>query len=256
MRNLFIALLAFFFFVPANADWFKDTSSKTLNESSVTGATVTDALNSLSYMDGIDITPNSIHIKGNDAITLDDTVWNDLKVPINAVKLEGSKDPDYAKAFDNGSGSQGVFVYFFDDSAEEEVYFVMQIPHDYKYETDLHPHVHWFPKSNGNPAEVVSWGIEYCWKEIGSNYTTTRLIYGNVHTPADASLVANRHYLSELTVISGTGIDTVSSMLICRLFRDATGAGATDDYGADVGLLEVDFHYQIDTIGSRTEYAK
>jgi hypothetical protein len=45
-------------------------------------------------------------------------------------------------------------------------------------------------------------------------------------------------------------------MLVCRLFRDAAGVGGTDDYDDDAGLLEIDFHYEIDTIGSRTETAK
>lgn len=53
-----------------------------------------------------------------------------------------------------------------------------------------------------------------------------------------------------------TGVNTVSSMLACRLFRDATGAGGTDDLDNDAGVLEFDFHYEIDTMGSRSEYLK
>lgn len=36
----------------------------------------------------------------------------------------------------------------------------------------------------------------------------------------------------------------------------AAGALKTDDYDNDAGLLEVDFHVQLDTEGSRTEYGK
>ena len=53
-----------------------------------------------------------------------------------------------------------------------------------------------------------------------------------------------------------SAIDGVSAMLIGRVFRDATGAGGTDDYGADAILLEIDFHYEIDGFGSRDEYIK
>ncbi len=42
-------------------------------------------------------------------------------------------------------------------------------------------------------------------------------------------------------------------MIICRVFRAATGAGKTGDY---VALLEVDFHYEIDSFGSDSEYIK
>lgn len=41
-------------------------------------------------------------------------------------------------------------------------------------------------------------------------------------------------------------------MLCCRLFRDA----ANDDYGGDVAFLEFDFHYEIDSLGSNSEYYK
>ena len=39
-------------------------------------------------------------------------------------------------------------------------------------------------------------------------------------------------------------------MIICRVFRAATGAGKTGDYA------EVDFHYEIDSFGSDSEYIK
>ena len=44
---------------------------------------------------------------------------------------------------------------------------------------------------------------------------------------------------------------TLSSMLVCRLYRSAS-----DSYGGDAGLLEIDFHYEIDSDGSRQEYTK
>jgi len=46
-------------------------------------------------------------------------------------------------------------------------------------------------------------------------------------------------------------------MLICRLFRNTTGAGeSTDTFDNSVRLLEFDAHIEIDTVGSREEYAK
>jgi len=41
-------------------------------------------------------------------------------------------------------------------------------------------------------------------------------------------------------------------MLLCRVFRDV----ANDDFDDDAFLFEIDFHYQIDSLGSRTEYIK
>jgi hypothetical protein len=55
--------------------------------------------------------------------------------------------------------------------------------------------------------------------------------------------------MTDIADISGAG-QKISSMLVCRLFRDATGSGETDDYPETAGLLEFDFHYRADSVGS------
>lgn len=180
--------------------------------------------------------------------------WDDLRVSANSTNLGGSKDPDFALWLNNGGASQGVFIYWFDRNTEEELYFMVQMPHGWAQGSDIHPHIHWAPKANGAAGAVVNWGLEYTWVNIGSTAGNTTIISNNVHTPADDPLVANRHYLTEFAAIDGTG-KTLSSMLACRVFRDATGALGTDDYNADAGILEIDFHYQIESIGSKEEYS-
>jgi hypothetical protein len=185
------------------------------------------------------------------------TTWEDVRVPSVATKLGGSKDPGFTVFKDNGSSSQGVFVYWFDKASEEELYFMLQIPHTYKLESPIYPHVHWIPQTNGAENAVASWGLEYTWADVGETFGNTNILYANAHYPADASLVAGRHYLTSFAAIAGTGHDFVSSMLVCRIFRNATGAGSsTDDYDDDAGLLEIDFHIEQDTLGSRSEFAK
>jgi len=184
-----------------------------------------------------------------------DTYWDDERVPITATKSGGSKVPDFEKAFASGV-SQGVFTYFFSPTSEEELYFPLQIPHCWKQDTDLCAHVHWFPKVSGSNGHKVSWGLEYTWADIGEKFGNTTTIYGNQHVPTgDTILEAGKHYLTELGTINGSG-HTLSSMLLCRIFRDATDAGAVDSYTNDAGLLEIDFHIQIDRPGSREEYIK
>lgn len=196
--------------------------------------------------------PNGI---ATDFITFTDTVWDDLRVPVLTTKLGGTKDPDLTKVFDNGSGSQGVFTYLFDKTTEEELYFVVQLPHGWKYETSLHPHVHWFPVANGSAGQKVSWGLEYTICSLGSIFGNTTIIYADTPYNGPTSLVANTHYLTEFPAISMTGIVSVSSMVLCRIFRDATGVGGTDDYDNDAALIEIDFHYESDRIGSDNEYS-
>jgi len=203
--------------------------------------------------------PNGIRIDGfvtidENGIILDKTVFNDLRIPVTSTKLGGSKDPGFAVVLDNGSGSQGVFAYLFDAGTEEEIYFICQLPHNWKKETSIYPHIHWFPVSNGSAGQQVSWGLEYSVQKIGSVFGNSTIIYGNDVYPVVTSLIAKTHYITSLGIISMTAIDTISSMLICRLFRDATATGGTDSYGSDVALLEIDFHYEIDSIGTFTEY--
>lgn len=182
--------------------------------------------------------------------------WDDIRVPISATKNGGSKDPGF-EVFkrDTAGTSQGVFIYWFDAAAEEELYFAVQMPHGWN-RTAISPHVHWTPKTtaDGTPAgQKVKWGLEYTWAEIGADYPVTQIITTDAHTPADADVVAGRHYLSAFPDIEpSASTDGISSMLICRIFRDATDA-TNDTYEHDAGLLEIDFHYQMDQMGSKQE---
>lgn len=169
-------------------------------------------------------------------VTLSDTVWDDLRVPVLSTKLQDTKDPDFGKVLDNGSGSQGVFTYLFSATTEEELYFMVQVPHNWKYETSLQPHIHWMPVVNGGVGEKVSWGLEYSVAKIGTTFAATTIIYGDTSTPNE-TLIADRHYLTELPEISMVGVDSVSPMILCRVFRDATGAGGTDDYASDAAMI-------------------
>lgn len=179
--------------------------------------------------------------------------WDDIRVPVFSTNKGGTKDPDFVKVLDDGVASQGVFTYAFDKLTEEELYFAVQLPHGWKLESDIEPHVHWMPKTSGPGS--VSWGLEYSIAKIGTVFPGTTIIYGN-ETHVVESLVENKHYLTDLGFIDMTGVDLVSAMIMCRVFRDATGAGETDDYDDDANLLEIDFHYQIDSVGSGTEYIK
>lgn len=214
----------------------------------------------------LDSSADKLYLGGNtNAVTIDKggeltligtaIVWEDLRVPVTSTKLGGTKDPHFTVFKTNGAGSQGVFLYWFDKTTEEELYFTCQVPHAYKEGTNLIAHIHWIPKTNGGANAVVSWGLEYTWANYVAVFANTSIIYTNTHLPADASLVADKHYMSSFAAINGAG-KTISSMLVCRVFRDAGGTGLTDDYNDDAGMLEIDFHFENDTMGSKTETAK
>lgn len=171
----------------------------------------------------------------------DATLEDDLRVPITSTKVGGSKDPGFAKFKDNGSGSQGVFTYVFDATNEEELYFTVQLPHSYKPGSDINAHVHWSPTTT-NTGNIV-WGLEYTWQNIDSTFGNTTLITGT--DTADGT--AYKHQLQSIGDISGTGY-IESSMLVCRVYRDADNPA--DTYDADAALLEIDFHYQVEKFGA------
>ena len=188
-------------------------------------------------------------------LVLEQPVWDDMRVSMLAARVPATAGPDFAQFKDNGSSSTGVFMYWFDDSTEEQVYFNCQFSHDQMLNTPVVPHIHWTPAADGTSGQVVSWGLEYTWMKIGGDFADTTIIYSSGHVPADDVLVGGRHYISSFGEISGaTG--AVSNMLVCRLFRDAAGTGGTDDLAQDAGALYFDFHYQKDTLGSRTQLEK
>ena len=182
------------------------------------------------------------------------TQWTDLRVSANSTKKGGSKEPTFTKILDNGASSQGVFAEAFSASTEEELYFEVQMPHGWKVGSDIEAHVHWLPNVAATVTDKVSWGLEYTWSNVGDTFGNTTIISGDTIAHGSTA-VANSHCITELGDIDATG-KTLSSMLMCRVFRDATGSLGTDDYASLASLLEIDFHYQIDALGSKSEYVK
>jgi hypothetical protein len=182
------------------------------------------------------------------------TVWDDLMVYPDATTRGSSQDPDWAQFKNNGSSSQGAFLWWFDSSLEEEVYFTVQIPHSYKVGTDILPHVHWTTSTGTPSASNVIWGLEYTVIAIGGSFPNTQIIYAtNVISEIGTPTGTGQHLISGFPTISGTNFD-ISTVLVCRLFRAAGQSG--DTFGNDTGLLGLDFHYEQNTMGSRTPWTK
>ena len=183
------------------------------------------------------------------------TVWDDLRVePV--VRTTGANAPTFTQWFTNGAGSRGVYLYTFPDditSSEKEIFFSVQLPHSWKG-TTIYPHVHWIPLAAGTAQRPV-WGLEYNWADIGQTFGNTTIAYTTGLVPNDTNLVKYKHYISSFAGITpSTSQDEISAILMCRLFRYS--GNASDTYTNSCGLLYVDFHYELDTLGSRTEFTK
>lgn len=173
--------------------------------------------------------------------------WEDNRIVPGFFQFAGSNDPTQIGWQPGGSGAT-FQVYEFD--ASDEVFFTVQMPHNYKEGSDLKAHVHWTPGTNGNEenTKTVAWKLDYSWSNIGAAFGAS----ATVDMTDTCSGVDHQHELSPSATISGSG-KTISSMLVCRLYRDTgdTWAGSTGPL-----LLEFDLHYQINSIGSVQETSK
>lgn len=168
--------------------------------------------------------------------------WDDLRIPGMAVGT-GASAPDQITLV--GGGLRG---FGFDGGVtSEQVFFEVQVPHHWKMGSNISPHVHWTPTTTATGS--VAWYLEYTWSQINRTFDAATTISGVTELTTNSQW---KHILTELPLISGSSISGVSSMLICRLYRDP----GTDTYANDAGFLEFDFHYQIDSRGSRFEYIK
>jgi len=179
------------------------------------------------------------------------TRWDDYRIPVNGLKIKGTVDEP---KWDDFIGNTGIL--WFEDGKSQDVLFTVQLPHSWKEGSDIKPHVHWSTGRGADDApgtDRVEWGLEYYWANVGDVFpSNTPIIYGDlVPTSATGNLALREHTITPLGTISGTGYD-LSSMLVCRLFR----VNKSGDYSGDAGLLEIDFHFEIDSNGSNEDFEK
>lgn len=176
----------------------------------------------------------------NNTIELVQVVYDDLRFPVGSVRKSGTFPPSevaykssFVLAFDSGPNS-------------ESIQFAAQLPHRYKEGTNVEFHLHWtIPVSGvGAGAENVKWDFTYSWANINSTFPAASNATITVDIQND---VLDTHMSDSIVTMTGAG-KTISSMILCSLTRDVSVA---NDYANDAYFLEADFHYQIDTVGSR-----
>lgn len=211
------------------------------------------ALAGVSHSQEVKINSN-LAVESDGTLRFDDaaTVWNDLMVFPDATSKGSSNAPTWAQ-FKNNGGSQGVWLWWFSPTTEQEVYFTIQIPHNYKLGSELHPHVHWTTSSGTPTRNNVVWGFEYTVTSIGSTFGPTNTLTTTGIIDAITPSGDGQHLISSFPAILGTGLG-ISSVIVGRLFRKVSDTEHT--FNQTVGLLGFDIHYEQDTQGSRTEYQK
>ena len=163
--------------------------------------------------------------------------WDDLRFGFTQTKQGATQKPDFD--FTN------VGLLFPQNDAAEVVYMIGQIPHKYKLGTDIYPHIHW----QQGEDKAVTWKLAYKWFKNGAavpaDFTTITTATG-IFTYTTGNLLQ----ISAWAAIDGSGVDTVSSILLMKLYRE------DNVYTGDVLAFEFDVHYQIDSQGSPLQYEK
>lgn len=169
------------------------------------------------------------------------TVFDDIRTPLTAIRITGpggTTPPDevlYKGSVVLAFGGAG--------TDDEKAFFVIQIPHWYKEGSDIVPHIHWTPEDN--TAGNVRWVLTYSWANIDAAFPAET--FDPIEIAADET--TDKHQRDDFTAISGTG-KTISSMLLCSIQREDSDANDTFN-NKDAYLLEIDFHAEKDTVGSR-----
>lgn len=194
---------------------------------------------------------NNLVVEADGTLRMDSsaTVWEDMRVTLD----KGSSGA--ALGFLPGAVAGPEIWYFRNGSGVEAMSFTVQIPHTWKEGSNIYPHIHWLPK--GTLGGNVEWNFEYSWAnydpvspQVFPAITTSTVV-------ATGGFTQGVHIITPLTTANAGLVATgkkVSSVLICRIWRDSS-RGA-DTYNNDVGGISIDFHYEMDTFGSRSEYSK
>lgn len=162
--------------------------------------------------------------------------WLDMKFPATRIRQGATAKPDF--------DITNLGLLFPQNDATEIAYMIAQMNHDYKPDSDLHPHIHYVQDEAAEPV----FKLDYRWYENGSDPTgsfTTITASTFVFTYTSGSILQ----IVAFPAISGTGMDTVSSMLDMKLYRDdnvVTG---------DVLVKEFDLHYQTQSGGTVEEFS-
>lgn len=176
--------------------------------------------------------------------------WNDTMVAPTTVR-SGVIAPTLATGFRGNADFQ---MLNFVNNQADEVQFVVQLPHNMAYNSEISPHCYIVPTVNvANGAYAVRFALDYFWANINEQFPASPTPY---LMTSNFTVDNNDHIWKHLIVGNPTNITmdkTLSSILVCRLYRDNTVA---NNYPHPVALLGFDIHYQIDSLGSEQEYVK
>ena len=174
-----------------------------------------------------------------------------IRSTLTSTTTGGSNAPSLARVY-NSSGSQGIFAFQFpSNTVEYELYAIVQLPHTYNEGTSLIPRLNIL--TTASATGTTSWGLEYSCAGVNGTYNTTTI---NINaTLALTPSSANQNLILSFPSIPGTGL-TVSSIIMCRLYRYPNTGTNADTYTQSLFVPSFAFMFTLNTAGSRQPYVK
>jgi hypothetical protein len=166
--------------------------------------------------------------------------WDDLRFPATGINPPGAVS-DPTQDTDDG-------LLVFSATATNTIAGLAQMPHAWAMGTAIYPHIHWMPSST-NVGNVL-WRFEYKVVNYGAVMPGA---YTSVDAVDAAGGTANKHSITAFGAVDMAG-GTLSTCIAWKLSR--IGGDVLDTFTGTAKLLEVDFHYQSDSLGSEEEREK
>ena len=194
------------------------------------------------------ILPSDLHVNcgENKTIVIDKPVYNDANVGVVALR-GGSTNPPVTQWVDNLGANTGLYGLGF--AVNDEANGCIEIPHDYKEGSDLSFHIHWGANAAPSGTDYVKWQLSYFIDNENTEGTTQPITTIVIETDYDTQY---EHKRSDFPSISGDSLK-IGNQINFNIKRiTATGAAY-----AGVTIAEtIGFHYECDTLGSRSLGAK
>lgn len=139
--------------------------------------------------------------------------------------------------------------------ADDWVVMNVQLNHDKDLAASIYPHLHWHQAS----ANVPNWLLQYRWQLQGGAKTTawTSVAYASHAATYSAGTLNQITKWAAIAPPTGAGL---SDIVQFRLLRDtANGSGlfsGADPLTGNASAVMFDLHFQINSLGSDSEYTK
>ncbi len=189
------------------------------------------------YQDYDNAILSNLTITGN--VTLTNTVWDDMN--LSALQLNSGGAAPELRVYTNGSlvGS-GVRAVNYDsgDSAFGQI----QFSHRKKRNTDTHPHIHWSTIDDRSAVTNISFRLDCFYGRIRGQLTNT---YSDTITVRGTNA-----FYHQLSSFAGFGASNLYESSIVHFEITCLEDGGAND---KLFIHDIDFHFQIDKIGSNNE---